>query len=141
MRNENQKYFAVVTKCGHVGRNHYVPVKFAVAAESRKEAAKFARHFGRVKHDHKDAILSVTEIDYQEFLKIKEINKNDQYLHCKSRYEQNEFCDLSKRIVVDNHSNRETYNKADRKARCAFKIRKNRILEEYDWEADYEYAY
>lgn len=40
MKNEFEKYFMVIAKCGHVGRKNYIPVKFAVVAESGKEAAK-----------------------------------------------------------------------------------------------------
>ena len=37
---ETKNYYEVIAKCGHVGKKHYVPVKFAVIAEDGKEAAK-----------------------------------------------------------------------------------------------------
>ena len=52
----NQKYFEVEAKCGHVGRTNCIWIRFAVVAESRTDAAKWARMFGRVKHDHTNAI-------------------------------------------------------------------------------------
>ena len=70
MNSELKQYFMVIAKCGHVGRNNYIPVKFAVKAESKKAAAKMVRNFPRVKHDHKDAILDVKQIDYVEFCEI-----------------------------------------------------------------------
>ena len=30
MKNEFEKYFMVIAKCGHVGRKNYIQVKFAV---------------------------------------------------------------------------------------------------------------
>lgn len=42
---ETKKYYEVIAKCGHVGKKHYVPVKFAVIAEDGKEAAKMVRDF------------------------------------------------------------------------------------------------
>ena len=141
MKNTNNKYFAVVAKCGHVGRKQYVPIKFAVAAESGKEAARIVRKFGRVKHDHKDAILSVEEITKQEYIIIKENNKSDPYLQCKSRHEQNDICDLSDRVVFDSHSIKQEHNKQDRQARVSYKLKRARAALEYDWEEDYGYAY
>ena len=31
---ETKNYYEVIAKCGHVGRKNYIPVKFAVVAES-----------------------------------------------------------------------------------------------------------
>ena len=89
MKNEFKKYFMVIAKCGHVGRKNYIPIKFAVVAESGKDAAKKVRQFPRVKHNHKDAILDVRCITLEEFLEIKEINDKDPYLKCHSKQEQN----------------------------------------------------
>jgi len=97
-----KKYFKVVAKCGHVGRKHYVPIAFAVEAESGKEAAKLTRFFPRVKHDHKDAILDCKEISYEEYLELNTINSNDEYLKCHSRQQQS-LIDLSDRLEDDNH--------------------------------------
>ena len=42
----------------------------------------------RVKHDHRDAILSVREVDIFEYDGLKEVNRCDPYLQCRSRREQ-----------------------------------------------------
>ena len=34
---ETTKYYEVIAKCGHVGRKHYVPIKFAVITKDGKE--------------------------------------------------------------------------------------------------------
>lgn len=141
--NDNKKYFKVVTKCGHVGRRFYVPVQFAVIAESGKEAAKIARQYPRVKHQHKDAILQVKEISYEEFLSIKEVNNNDMYLHCHSRQEQNSLCDMASRIVEDPHFVKPVKdNKNARRERVEYKRKKFKEMTNINWmEEMYELAY
>ena len=141
MNNEFKKYFMVIAKCGHVGRKNYIPVKFAVVAESGKEAAKKVRQFPRVKHDHKDAILYVRCITLEEFLEIKEINANDPYLKCHSRQEQNLIVNLAERMVADLHNVKQAFDKQARKDRVAYKLRKFKILEESSKKEDYCYAY
>jgi len=138
---EIKNYYEVIAKCGHVGKKHYVPVKFAVVAESGKEAAKKVRQFPRVKHDHKDAILDVRCITLEEFLEIKEINDNDPYLKCHSRQEQNLIVNLAERMVADLHNVKQIFDKQVRKDRVAYKLRKFKILEESSKKDDYCYAY
>lgn len=108
---EMTRYFKVVTKCGHVGRKHYVPVAFAVQAESGKEAARIARFLPRVKHNHRDAILDCVEITYDDFLELNRINSEDGYLKCHTTQQQN-LLDLSERLIEDPH-----YDEARNKVR------------------------
>lgn len=61
-------YFKVQVKCGHVGKDYYFPGELYITAENGREAAKVARVMPRVKHDHKDAILSVSEIDVDSYV-------------------------------------------------------------------------
>ena len=139
---ETKKYYEVIAKCGHVGRKNYIPVKFAVVAESGKEAAKKVRQFPRVKHNHKDAILNVRCITLEEFLEIKESNDNDPYLKCHSRQEQNLIVNLAERMVDDLHNVKQVFDKQARLDRVAYKIKKTKILEKFSWEdLDYAYAY
>ena len=142
MKNEFEKYYMVIAKCGHVGRKNYIPIKFAVVAESGKEAAKKVRQFPRVKHDHKDAILDARCITLEEFLEIKEINNNDPYLKCHSRQEQKLIDNLEERLEDDLHNQKVRYDKQARLDRIAYKIKKTKILEKFSWEdSDYVYAY
>ena len=83
-----RKFFEVVAKCGHVGRGYYYEGVFYEIASDASYAAKIVRGRGRVKHDHKDAILSVREISQEEFelgLKAKE---NNPYYSCSNKREQ-----------------------------------------------------
>ena len=141
MKKEFEKYYMVIAKCGHVGKKNYIPIKFAVVAESGKEAAKKVRQFPRVKHNHKDAILDVRCITLEEFLEIKEINDNDPYLKCHSRQEQNLIVNLTERMVTDLHNVKQVFDKQARKDRVAYKLRKFKILEESSKKEDYCYAY
>ena len=74
------KYYKVTAKCGHVGRKYYIQITFPICAEDGKDAAKRVRNYPRVKHDHKDAILNVTQINYDEYLYLLALNNNDNYL-------------------------------------------------------------
>lgn len=94
-------YFAVVCKCGHVGRNNYILITFPVIAANRKEAARIARNIPRCKHHQKDCIREVTEISYEEFLKIEHENDRDPYLKCGCIQEQR-MIDLENRIIPEN---------------------------------------
>jgi hypothetical protein len=89
------KKYIVRAKCGHVGRDHYIPIDFPITATSKKEAAKLARLIPRVKHDHEDAIIFVKAVTDEEYANQIEKNRNDVYLSVKSKHDQkkieNEF--------------------------------------------------
>lgn len=125
----NQKYFEVEAKCGHVGRTNCVWIRFAVVAESRRDAAKRARMFGRVKHDHPNAIGDVKEVDFESFMVLSAENDADPYLHCKSKREQNQIEGFSARIEPDEFNIAKREKKNTRNA--AYKLRKIRYAE-YD---------
>lgn len=97
------RYFAVETKCGHVGKDKCIYVWFAVKAESAKEAATKAREYKRVKHHHKDAIREVREISFKEFIELRLLNKNDPYLRCKNVQQQRKVVGLEERIEEDEY--------------------------------------
>ena len=96
-----KRYFKVEAKCGHVGHGKCIWITFATTADNGKEAARKVRNFKRVKHDHKDAIGSVKEISFEEFIAIKAANDADPYLHCKNVQEQRKIPDFDKRVVDD----------------------------------------
>lgn len=99
----NKRYFAVECKCGHTGsRMNYIPIVFPVIATGGKEAAAVARQFPRCKHNHKDCVLGVEEIDFEEYKRLYLLNKQDPYLQCSSIQEQKQY-DLSERMIPDPH--------------------------------------
>lgn len=87
----DKKYFKVLAKCGHVGRNNYIEKWFYIKAENGKEAAKIVRNMPRVKHHHKDAIREVKQIKCEEFLYGKKIMSEDKYFKAHSSQEQKLF--------------------------------------------------
>lgn len=124
MENTEIKYFAVETKCGHVGRKNCIIITFPIIAVNGKEAARIARKTPRVKHDHKDAILSVRQISKDEYLSLKEINSTDDYLKCESKHEQRKLCkNLDSRVIKDTYYEEVEY-KTDRKERISYKRKK-----------------
>ena len=135
-----KNYYEVIAKCGHVGRKHYVPIKFAVIAEDGKEAAKKVRQFSRVKHNHKDAILNVKKITYEGYLEIIEVNHDDEYLKCHSKHEQKLINNFEERLEDDFNNLEVKYDKQARIDRVTYKLKKNKIIEEDSWE-DFVYAY
>lgn len=99
------RYYEVTAKCGHVGRGYYIPIGFAVRAETASDAAAVTRLLPRVKHDHRDAILSVREVDAFEYDDLKQVNRYDPYLQCKSRREQmQEYDAICSRLVEESRN-------------------------------------
>lgn len=96
-----KKYFEVVAKCGHVGRNQYYEGHFFVISTDAHHAAQHVKTFSRVKKDHGDVILDVIPIDRQRFLEGQEEQNNNVYFHCKNRKEQNQYWDLIKNNVYE----------------------------------------
>lgn len=87
----NIKYFKVIAKCGHVGKGNYVPVAFAVKAESRSAASQKVMTYHRVKKQLSDAIISCDEIDKKSYKELMSVNDNNPYLQCKCNKQQREI--------------------------------------------------
>ncbi len=87
-----KKYYIVVCKCGHVKRSQFVIKPIPVCAESGKKAAAIARRIARVKHDHKFAIISCTEVTREEYLEQLRIKQADPYFSVQSVQEQRLLC-------------------------------------------------
>jgi hypothetical protein len=101
---EGLNFYIVRAKCGHVGRPNYIPIDFPIRAKDAKQAAKITRKIGRVKHNHKDAILSVARASKNEYVNQYDINKKDPYLNVKSKHEQMKVIDqIKERLIADPH--------------------------------------
>ena len=97
-----KKYFKVTAKCGHVGRNNYIPIDFFVAADSGTEAAAAVRYAPRVKHNRKDAILCVERISFQEFCQGLHDFHEDPFNQCTNIQQQRSIvADLDDRILPE----------------------------------------
>ena len=117
------KYFEVQTKCGHVGgRSKYIIKSHFVLAESRKEAAFKARYFPRVKHDHKDAILSSVEITAEEYAIGNYNNSLDPYFTCTSYQEQSLFLPEDSELILDEPEANIDYRQKTKNRKKAYKF-------------------
>ena len=95
------KYFKVIAMCGHVGKMNYVPVAFAIKAQSRSDASQIVLRFPRVKKHRKDAIISSEEITRSSYKKLIKANKDFKYLNCKCNRDQaciEDFDNLVQRV-------------------------------------------
>ena len=88
-----KNYYEVKAKCGHVGKMYYYEGTFYEVAEDGKEAATIVRERPRVKHQHKDAILSVKKITLEEYLDGKKRKESEVYFRCENPQEQDLFWD------------------------------------------------
>lgn len=125
---KGQKCYAVHCRCGHVGRNRYVEIVFAVKANNGKEAAAKARRFARVKHNKKNAILRCYEISVEEYNNILKTNKNDPYLKCKNIQEQRSIEGFESRIIEEPKVLRLKKSKQERRELIKFKLKKQKQL-------------
>lgn len=123
-----QKYYAVHCRCGHVGLNNYIEIVFAVVAVNGKEAAAKARKFARVKHNKKNAIIDCYEITREEYDAIIETNKNDPYLKCKNIQEQRLIEGFDSRVVKEPEKLSLRKNKKERREIIKFKLKKQKQL-------------
>ena len=66
------RYFAVTCKHGHHGARRYLPITFAVAANTAIEACDYARAMPGVKHDQ--TVIACKEIGYSRYAKLRSIS-------------------------------------------------------------------
>lgn len=82
------RHYRVEAKCGHVGRHYYTVKNFYIKADDGKEAAAKVRYLPRVKHDRKDAILSVKAITQEEYSEGIKAQNADMYFKVHNSTEQ-----------------------------------------------------
>jgi len=121
------EHYAVTAQFGHVGRGKYIPKTIPVYAENGREAAEKVRWMPRVKHHRKDAIIEVRKISEEEYLELKEINKNDPYFKAGSKQEQEKLCFNIEEAVICYEEPRKV-RKTDRDDTVKYKMKKNKII-------------
>lgn len=94
------RYYKVAAKCGHVGRYHYIIKEFYIEANDGKDAAHKVRHLPRVKHDRKDAILSIEIITQADYLAGKALQAKDMYFRVHSSTEQRQCGAVDYELVL-----------------------------------------
>ena len=108
------KYFEVIAKCGHVGRNYYYEGHFFVVSTSASKAAKRVKNFPRVKKNHKDVILSIKEITYREYKVGFENFCSEPYFMCKNKQQQKMMWENISPIVREETQSQNDYRKRKR---------------------------
>ncbi len=117
------KFFKATVKFGHVGRNYYYKGNLFITAETKKQAAEIAKNSPRVKHDHKDAVLSIEEVNFETYIVESKKNREIKYFSCYNIQQQRNcfyeiendiFCeswvDTDSRNYTKKHSLRKKYN-------------------------------
>lgn len=126
---EEDKYFIVTAKCGHVGKNKYIEKNLTIIAISKKEAAEKGRAYPRVKHNWKDAIIDVVEVDEDEYWKFRVENYNDPYFSVRNIQEQRYYCDQIHKEVIE--VERKEHSKIERRRRINYLMKKRAIEEKF----------
>ena len=65
------KYFSVTAKHGHMATGRYMPITFAIRAESIFSAIDYAKTMPGVKHDSPSVILDAHEITACEYMELR----------------------------------------------------------------------
>ena len=122
------KYFVVTAKMGHVGRHSYYRGRLYIATSSKKEAARLARGVPRVKHDRKDAIIDVVEIDFSSYVAGQERNRQIAYFSCTCPQEQRScFYQIEDDVFLEeSYEKRLLEDKRTEQRRCLNKTSKTR---------------
>ncbi len=124
---ENINYYLVYAKCGHVGKGNYLEVAFPVYAKTAHDATQIVLKRPKVKKHLKNAITSVEEINYEDYLNELESFKNNDYIKAHSKKDLM-ICELD---VNNLESSFKQYKKSfsSRMERVNYILRKNRIKE------------
>ena len=136
----NTKYYKAILKGGHVGRQHYIEFSVYIAAKSKEMALEACRNMPRAKKDHKDFIISFKEISYDEFVSGREEMKNDPYLLCKNKQQQEMIMEqIRHRIKPDPHF--EEVRKEKKKPKMSNRRYVNNYCDTYNQFCEYDCGY
>ena len=125
-------YYIVQAKCGHVGKGKYIPIDFPIKAKNARLAAFYARKKPGVKHNHSNAILSVREVSFKEFLShLKKFKEDLYWQRARRNYEALLFRvkDEDPFYYVNKPSTNNYAAKINKKASKAFRVKRNKIIE------------
>lgn len=100
IHSNDDKYFAIITKCGHCGKGYFIPIIFTTKCKDVSTAIEIAKARPRTKRSDKDIILDAFEVSQLECYLIKTINDHDNYLTSKDMVTADNSFD---RRVLDNN--------------------------------------
>ena len=124
-----KNFYEVQAKCGHVGKGKFFRGTFYVRAYTGSEAAAIVRRMPRVKHDHKDAILSVKRIGEAEYRAGQREHSLNEYYSCTNIQQQRACLDRLEEYIEDEvKPEKDIHERAEkRKARIRFNTIKNKL--------------
>ncbi|MBE6138052.1 MAG: hypothetical protein E7176_06625 [Erysipelotrichaceae bacterium] len=121
-------YYLVIAKCGHVGKGRYVEVEFPVYAEDKKSAAQMVLKRGKVKKQLKNAITTVYEISYNEYIvKSNEFDDNT-FVRAHTKKEILDYIESAEQLISLKKHYKKSFN--SREERIMFLFKKNKIMED-----------
>ncbi|MCH5157808.1 MAG: hypothetical protein J1F33_01300 [Clostridiales bacterium] len=128
-----KNFYEVQAKCGHVGRGRFFRGTFYVRAYTGSEAAAIVRQMPRVKHDHKDAILSVRQIDKEEYDAGRIERRQNMYYSCVNIQQQRECLDQIEEYIEDEIRPEKNRGEMDKKRQARIRLNniKNKLLQKY----------
>lgn len=133
VNSDNDKYYAVIVKCGHAGEGYFIPIMYPINAKDKESAIEIVKKVkSRVQRDKPNCVLAIFEIDKLEYLLIERINEHDTYLKGFERKGDQEnrdrrvYNELSQRYMQSR-----IYNKRldDRELKTADQYREEYVLE------------
>jgi len=128
------EFFQVTAKCGHVGRGQFYMGLFYVRAENGCAAAAIVRYMPRVKHNHKDAILAVVKVGYEEYKTGQAATRKNPYFKCRSIQEQRACMEeIEESIHIETDSGERQRGREDRYAKLEAVRRAYRKANKYGY--------
>jgi hypothetical protein len=94
------KYYMVTAKFGHVKNKYYVEKAIPVIAENGSEASQKVKKYPRVKKHLKNCITSCMEIDYEQYLELKQKINEDGYFKSRNHKEQRMNCPEMQKVEL-----------------------------------------
>lgn len=122
------RYYLVTAKCGHVGKGKYYEVQFPIRSESKSEAAQYCLTKPKVKKQLHNAISSVEEITYEEYIEKAIALKEDLYIKAHTKREISDYFENAKLLPSQQRIRRSSFE--SRAERICFLFKKYKIKEE-----------
>lgn len=124
------KYYLVKAKCGHVGKGKYLEVDFPIRAETMSDAAQMCLQRPKVKRHLKNAISSVCEIPYDDYLEMMNTFLDNSYVRSHTKKEVLPWLDQVQSLDFGKKRKRSF---TDRAERINYIMKKNKLKEDYGY--------
>ncbi len=124
---EQNNYYLVTAKCGHVGNRKYVDICFPIVAKSAHDAAQVVLNRPKVKKQLKNAITNVVKIDYDTYLEERTLFTRNDYI--KAHYKKQIISYIDEALIMEDVTLERKTSFDSREERISFLLKKNQIKE------------